>query len=166
MFPPSKRIVRAVRDNDGEAMAIRAHSPDTLPAIMIHVRRSHPVSTIGEYRKYQTLGIEEIAMTSAMRSGVTPCLRRRKGMSTTMTPLNAPYGMKRIPNNHGGLCCRLCTAFVRGALQSSENQRSPSRGTCGGHNRTVPAFAPALSASFAKFLLVSCSAFGPSTTYR
>src|SRR5205814_5179563 len=113
-------------------MALIAQRPDTPAAMMIQVRRSNPVSTTGEYRKYQTFGIDEMAMTFAIRSGVTPCLRRRKGMSTTMTPLNAPYGMERIPNNHGGLWAGFSAAFAGGTLSTSGNPYRTARDTYGG----------------------------------
>src|SRR5579883_1339516 len=137
MLPPSRRIVRDVSDIEGAAIALRAQTPETPAASMIQVRRSQPVSTTGEYRKYQTFGIEEIAITFAMRSGVTPCLRRRKGISTTMTPLNAPYGMDRIPNSQAGLCAELSGSFGRAEFTSCVNPCSPREGTCEPCNRTT-----------------------------
>jgi hypothetical protein len=48
------------------------------------------MSTTGDHKKYQTFGIEEIAMTFAIRSGEIPCLRRRNGINTTRMALNVP----------------------------------------------------------------------------
>src|SRR5712691_8588967 len=102
-LPASRRIVSCVRDNEVAAIALAPHNAETPAAMITQVRRSIPVSTTGDHRKYQTFGIEEIAITFAMRSGEMPCLRKRKGMSTMMMPLNAPQGIERIPNSHGGL---------------------------------------------------------------
>src|SRR5437870_9686646 len=102
MLPARRSIVSCGSVSDRSAIAIAPHIPASAAAIMTHVRRSRPVSTTGDQRKYQKVGIDEIATTLAMRSGDTPRLRSRNGMSVMTMPLNMPYGIERIPNNHGG----------------------------------------------------------------
>ena len=69
---------------------VQAHSAEAPAAISTHVRRRNPVSTTGDHKKYQTLGIAEIATTLAMRSTGTPCLRSKNGIRTVMTALKVP----------------------------------------------------------------------------
>ena len=102
MLPTRRSIVSCDNVSEESAIAIAPHIPDNAAASMTHVRRSRPLSTTGDHRKYQKLGIDEIATTLAIRSGDTPRLRSRNGMSVMTMPLNMPYGIERIPNNHGG----------------------------------------------------------------
>src|SRR5438093_9846381 len=89
-FPASRSTVSCVRESDAAAIATAPHAPDTDAAIITQLRRSRPVSTTGDHKKYHTFGIDEIAMTFAIRSGETPCLRRRNGIKTTRRPLKTP----------------------------------------------------------------------------
>src|SRR5207247_4951126 len=64
-FPASRRIASCASDSDVAAIATDPQRPDTPAAMRTHVRRSSPVSTTGDHRKYQTFGIDEIAITFA-----------------------------------------------------------------------------------------------------
>ncbi len=73
IFAVNKSTVSRVKEPAEARTATPPHTPDTPAAINTQVRRRKPRSTTGDQRKYQTVGREEIATTSAMRSTETPC---------------------------------------------------------------------------------------------